>query len=196
MKLRIKLMNILKKSCYLLLLALLLVSCAQENKYIIEKGKVGNLTTKTHIKDLHTIFENDSIHVPVLVEKKEGQNFFFSDADEYEIFSNKGERLLAITPDKENDSVSTIKSIQIFDAKYKTAKGIGILSTFKQIKKNYIINKIETTLTSATIYIDELNATISIDKEEIGISKFSREEIFVEQIPDDSKIKYFTIWFN
>ena len=69
-------------------------------------------------------------------------------------------------------------------------------STFKDINTNYVINKVETTLSSATLYIDELNATIAIDKEDLGISKFSRKEILVEQIPNVSNIKFFTIWFN
>ena len=58
------------------------------------------------------------------------------------------------------------------------------------------MNKVETTLTSAMLYIDELNATIAIDKEDLGINKFSREEIQINQIPDLAKVKYFTIWFN
>ena len=189
-------MNILKKSCYLLLLALLLVQCKQENQYLIEKGKVGYLNTETFVKDLPTIFEQDSICIPLEKNKNKEVSLFFNDADEYEIFSKTGKKLLAVTPAEEDDSISKIKSIQIFDVNYKTEKGVGIQSTFQQIKKNYVINKVETTLTSATLYIDELNATISIDKVEIGISKFNNDEILIEQIPDISKIKYFTIWFN
>jgi hypothetical protein len=196
MKLRFKLMNLFEKSCFFLLLSLLIIQCTEDNKYIIEKGKVGYLNTNTYIKDLVSIFEGDSIYIPTLFKKNDDEKFFFSDAEEYEVFSKEGKKLLAITPAQDNDSISKIKSIQIFDPKYKTKKGIGIQSTFKQIKNNYVIDKIETTLSSATIYIDELNATISIDKEEIGISKFSREEILIEQIPEVSKIKYFTIWFN
>jgi hypothetical protein len=73
---------------------------------------------------------------------------------------------------------------------------LSLKSIFKDIHKNYTINNVETTLTSATLYVDELNATISFDKEDLGISKFSRAEITVDQIPDNSKIKYLTIWFN
>ena len=62
-------------------------------------------------------------------------------------------------------------------------------STFKDISSNYVINKVETTLSSATLYIDELNATIAIDKKDLGISSFSREEILIDQIPDVSNIK-------
>ena len=89
-----------------------------------------------------------------------------------------------------------IKSIQIFDPNFITEKGISLRSTFNDINKNYTINKVETTLTSATLFIDELNATISIDKKELGLNAFSREEVSIDQIPDIAKIKYFTIWFN
>lgn len=176
---------------------LLFVQCTKENEYLVEKGKVGYLNAQTSIKELKDIFKYDSIKIhTVLMDEKVSENLFFNDSEDFEIFSKEGKKLLTITPVKESDSVSKIKSIQIFDAHYKTKKGLGIESNFKQIKNNYEINKIETTLTSATLYIDELNATIAIDKEEIGVSKFSREEIFIDQIPDVSKIKFFTIWFN
>ncbi|MBK5210586.1 MAG: hypothetical protein JJE44_13950, partial [Flavobacteriaceae bacterium] len=104
--------------------------------------------------------------------------------------------LLEIVPTNLNDKSSGIKSIQIFDNRYKTSKGISLQSTFKDINEHYTVNKVETTLTSATLFIDELNATISIDKKELGMTSFSRAEVALDQIPDAAKIKYFTIWFN
>jgi len=101
-----------------------------------------------------------------------------------------------ISPAIQNDSLSKIRSIQIFDTKFKTESGISLLSTFKDINANYTINNVETTLTSATLFIDELNATISIDKKELGLQSFSREKVTLDQIPDLAKIKYFTIWFD
>ena len=52
------------------------------------------------------------------------------------------------------------------------------------------------TILSAHIDIDELNATMSIDKKEIGINEFNRDKIKADQIPDLARIKHFTIWFN
>jgi len=59
-----------------------------------------------------------------------------------------------------------------------------------------MINKVETTLSSATLYIDELNATITIDKKELGINPFSVDKVKLEQIPEMAKIKSMTIWFD
>jgi len=54
-------MATLKKITYLCMVALLFMQCAKENKYLIEKGKVGYLTKTTTILELHSIFEKDSI---------------------------------------------------------------------------------------------------------------------------------------
>lgn len=180
----------------LIVLMIFFTSCSVDNSYRIDKGQVGKLNKKTKIRDLKSIFSTDSIKRNLSLIEEEEETSFFNDNDEYEIYSKDGDKLLSIIPVEQKDSTSKLKSIQIFNPIYKTEKGICLLSTFKDVKENYMINKVETTLTSAMLYIDELNATIAIDKEEMGLHKFSREEISLDQIPDVSKIKYFTIWFN
>ena len=54
----------------------------------------------------------------------------------------------------------------------------------------------EPELYGATLFIDELNATISIDKQELGLQAFSKQQVSKEQIPDLAKMKSFIIWFN
>ncbi len=190
-------MPIFKKITIIFFVSLFFIQCAKENQYLVEKGKVGLLDKETSIQELTSIFVKDSIVSSLSVNSNEQGNKLFSvDNDEYIVYSKKGKKLLEIVPAEINDSLSKIKSIQIFDSHFKTEKGISLLSTFKDINENYMVNKVETTLTSATLFIDELNATISIDKEELGINRFSREEISLDQIPDIAKIKYFTIWFN
>lgn len=189
-------MKIKIKFICLTLLTLLFVQCSNKENYIIENGKVGLLNRSTEIKDLKFLFAKDSICTKISIEKDKDEESFFNDNDEYEVFSKEGEKLLSIVPVKQKDSTSKLKSIQIFTASYKTKNGLNLFSTFKDIKENYIIDKVETTFTSATLYIDELNATIAIDKKDLGMEKFGREEVALDQIPDISKIKYFTIWFN
>ena len=190
-------MSIIKKIVYLVLVSFLFVQCSKENQYLIKKGRVGYLTKETTVLELSSIFKEDSIVSNLSLNNSDNKDKLFSlNNDEYEIFSVKGDKLLEIAPTNKNDSLSKIKSIQIFDRNYKTDKGISLQSTFKDINEHYMINKVETTLTSATLFIDELNATISIDKKELGLNSFSREEVTIDQIPDIAKIKYFIIWFN
>ena len=170
------------------------MSCSDSAKYKIKKGQVGHLTQKTTIHDLQEIFKNDSI-VTNLSEGALGDNYF-QDDDEYMIFEKGGKHLLTIVPKEQLDSTSTIKSVQVFDKRFKTESGINITSTFLEVNANNNIDKIESSFSSATLFIDDLNATISIDKEELGLKAFSNQQVSKEQIPDLAKMKSFTIWFN
>lgn len=185
--------NILK-SILVVFVAVLLIKCTNNDKYDITKGKVGVLTTKTTVKELNTIFENDSI-VKILSEGAKGSNYF-QDDDEYLIFEKGGKHLLTIIPKEQLDETSTLKSIQVFDNRYKTENGLNINSTFSEINANVKISKVETSILSATLFIDELNTTIAIDKEELGLKELGLQKVSVEQIPDLAKIKSFIVWFN
>ena len=186
----------MKKSVLFLfsLSLMLFVSCDDSKKFQIKKGQVGHLTPKTTIQELDKIFANDSI-ISNLSEGALGDNLF-QDDDEYMIYEKGGKHLLTITPKDQLDSTSTIKSIQIFDKRFKTDTGLSLSSTFLDINANNNINKVESTFSSATLFIDDLNATISIDKQELGLKAFSSQQVRKEQIPDLAKMKSFTIWFN
>tara|TARA_R110002049_G_scaffold609_3_gene3429 strand:+ start:8140 stop:8706 length:567 start_codon:yes stop_codon:yes gene_type:complete len=174
--------------------SLLIISCGDGGKFKIEKGKVGHLTTKTTIEELESIFENDSI-VKNLSEGALGDNYF-QDDDEYLVFEKGGKHILTIVPKEQLDSVSTIKSIEVHDARFKTETGININSSFSEINVNNNINRIESTFSTATLFIDDFNATIAIDKEELGLKDFTTQKVTLEQIPDLAKMKSFIIWFN
>ncbi|WP_299061189.1 hypothetical protein [uncultured Polaribacter sp.] len=171
-----------------------IISCSGNSKFKIEKGVVGNVTTKTTIQELSDIFKNDSI-VKNLSEGAQGDNYFQED-DEYYIFEKGGKLLLTILPKEQLDSTSTIKSIEIHDARFKTESGININSNFIDINANNNINKIERTFSSATLFLDNLNTTITIDNEELGLKEFNTQKVTIEQIPDLAKMKTFIVWFN
>jgi len=115
--------------------------------------------------------------------------------DEYLIYNKNGKHLLTIVPKEQLDSTSTIKSIQIFDDRFKTTTGLNIRTSFSDVRANNTIDKIESSFYSATLFIDELNATIAIDKEELGLKAFSNQKVTIEQIPDLAKMKSFIVWF-
>ena len=173
--------------------SLFITSCSKNDKFKIEKGKVGLISTLTTVKDLETIFKNDSI-VRNLSEGALGSNYF-QDDDEYLVFEKGGKHLLTIVPKEQLDSTSTIKSIEIHDNRFKTELGISLKSNFSEINVSNSIRP-ESTLQSVTLFLDELNATITIDKSELGIKDFISQKISLEQIPDLAKIKSFIIWFN
>lgn len=179
---------------YLSIVSLLFItSCSNSERFEIQKGKVGHLNTKTTIQELSTIFKNDSI-VSKLSEGALGDNYF-QDNDEYLIYDKEGKHLLTIIPKDQLDSTSTIKSVQIFDDRFKTTDGLNLRTTFADIRLNNNINQIESSFSSATLFIDNLNVTIAIDKEELGLKAFSNQKVTLEQIPDLAKMKSFIVWF-
>lgn len=178
----------------LVIISLGIVSCTNNNKFMLDKGMVGEITTTTTVSDLDEIFKNDSI-VKKLSEGALGDNYF-QDDDTYLIYEKGGKHLLTIVPKEQLDSTSTIKSIEIHDSRYNTKLGINLNSRFSEINSNYAVRP-ETTLQSVTLFLDELNATIAIDKEELGLRDFAMSQrVSLEQIPDLAKIKLFIIWFH
>lgn len=177
-----------KQITFILILAISLlgVQCTQ-NDYLVAKGRVGKITKKTTEKDIKNLFAKDSI-----VEDTE-KTVLSKDEKRYQIFS-QGKKELEITFSKQ-DSLFAISNVQLFSDKYKTEKGISVKSTFNDIHKNYTINSTEATFSSVVLFINELNATISIDKSQTGITNFATQKIELEQIPDAVKVKYFTVWF-
>lgn len=169
------------------------ISCNNTDKFVIEKGKVGAITTSTTVQDLEKIFKNDSI----VVNYSEGAlgNNYFQDDDKYLIFEKGGKQLLTIVPKEQLDSTSVIKSIEIHDPRFETKEGLNLNSNFSQINANNQL-RVESTLRSVTLFLDELNATITIDKDELGLRDFSIQKVSLEQIPDLAKIKSFVIWFD
>lgn len=172
----------------ILTVALLSLQCSQ-NSHLIAKEKVGSITKKTTEKDIYKLFESDSIVTDTVTP--------LSSLDEkiFKIFKKNGKKQLEITFAK-RDSVFSINNVQLFSEEYKTKKGISVQSNFNDVHKNYTISNVEATFSSIILFINELNVTISIDKSQAGIGQFSLEKVKLEQIPDATKIKYFTVWFN
>ncbi len=172
-------------------------ACNGNADFLIAKGRVGKLNKNTKVKDLARIFKDDSLVVDIkdIDENSPAESKYFREDDQYIVYSKEGKHLLTITPLKQHDSSATLKSIEIFSNRYKTKKGISLYSPYKDIHASYAL-RITNTLSSAHIDIDELNATMTIPKKEIGINEFNREKIRLDQIPDLAKISHFTVWFH
>ena len=184
-------MSKIKFSLILLLLSIVLIQCKKEDNFILAKDQVGKILSTTQIHEIKSIFAKDS-----LVSHIGEGGFADAEYDEYLLYAKNGDHLLTIIPKEQHDSISTIESIQIFDKRYKTIKGLNISSTFKDIVENYTVNKVESTFTTAVLFVDELDVTITINKKELGINDVGTQKVSLAQIPDLAKIKTFTVWFD
>ena len=175
-----------------LLLAIIssIYACKKEqDPFQISKQHIGLLTDSTQVGSLEVIYANDSIV------KHVGGDEFIGAIDAIEIYAKGGASLLSLTPSEALDSTATIKTIKVIDPRYKTDKGLTVNSTFINIEDNYTISSIQTTITNIVVFVDEINAFFTIDKNVLpGELRFdSSTKIEAVHIPDDAKIKYFMI---
>lgn len=162
----------------------------KENDFLISGDNVGRLTKESLARDINLIFAKDSV-----VQDTVKLNFG-SGASKIMIYETGGKLLLTLTPN--TDSIATIQNVQINDKRFITENGITIESTFKDIKENYPIKKIITSLNNVVILIKNSDLYFTIDKKELPESLRYNANTKIEevQIPDKAKVKYMMVGWN
>jgi len=172
------------------IVSLAFIQCGKDSDpFLIKNGSIGNLTNQIKVKQIDSIFATDSI-----VKINSSPNALETQG-EVEIYEKGGKQLLLLSPNNENDPNSTITNIQVFDSRYKTEKGLTTASTFKDVKANYTIDNIETTINAVVVFLKETDVYLTIDKKSLPEELRYDMDIEIEagQIPDDAPIKYFMI---
>ena len=180
----------LKKIIALVSVTLLFIQCKEEiNPFLISNDSVGALTRGMTIKEIDSIFAQDSIV------KLYAQNEELPTQGEVEIYKKNGTKLVSISPVTNNDPDALISNFQFFDPSYKTDKGLNLSSTFKDIKANYKISNIETTISTVVIFLEDNDLFINIDKNELPENFRYNPNLIIDvtNIPDEAKIKYFML---
>ncbi|MGO3182415.1 MAG: hypothetical protein ACTIJ9_06230 [Aequorivita sp.] len=170
--------------------ALLFVQCGKDSDpFTINKDSIGSLNSEIKIKQIDSIFANDSI-----VKTNSSPNALETQG-EVEIYEKGGKKLLLLSPDDESDPNSTITNIQVFDSRYKTDKGLNSASTFKDVKANYTVDNIETTINSIVVFLKDTDVYLTIDKKDLPeeLRYDPNVQVEAEQIPDNAPFKYFMI---
>jgi len=171
----------------LVCLGIIAVQCEQKPKdttFLITKSSIGKLDKSSLARDIEVIYEQDSIV------KDTAKLLVGFGAKKIDIFQKGGNHLLTLTPS--SDSIPTIENVRIQDPRYKTEMGIGLHSTFKEIKSKYEISKILTSTKNVIVFIKNSDLYFTIDKKELPSSLRYAVSVNIEavQIPDDAKIKY------
>lgn len=185
--------TLIKHILILIVASISLMYCSPEKKqnpFQIGKHHIGLLTDSTQVKDLKSVFPNDSIvEFSIKGDEFTGQN------NDIDIYATTGERLLSLTPQQALDSTSVIESVRILSGKYKTENNVSILSTFRDIHENYKISKIDNLINTIVVSVNDINASFTIDKVELPANLRYDMSLNIEaiQIPDDAKIKYFIL---
>lgn len=183
------------KSNYILLLMLssfLFYNCESEKSddFQISGDQIGKLNKQSLARDIDLIFEKDSV-----VQDTVKLNFG-SGASKIMIYEKGGTLLLTLTPNR--DSIATFQNVQINDGRYRTETGVTKNSTFKDIKDNYSIKKIITSMNNVVVLLKESDLYFTIDKKELPESLRYNANTKIEevQIPDKAKVKYMMVGWN
>lgn len=175
------------------LVSIFFTACGEDkDPFLIKSGAIGSLTKEVQMKQVDSIFANDSIVKLSTIENVLGTQ------GEVEIYEKGGAKLLLLSPDNESDPDSPITNIQVFDSRYKTEKGISVESTFGDIKANYEIQNIESTINSIVVFLKDSDLYVTIDKKQLpeNLRYDMSAKIEATQIPDQAKIKYFMIGWD
>jgi len=185
-------MNKIKIIPLVLLLLVISTNCKKEKDttFLITQDSIGKLNRMSLARDIEIIFDKDSIVKDTVALK------FGNGAQKIKIYEKGGKHLLTLTPTL--DSIPIIENIRVEDIRFKTEKGIGLLSTFKDIKEKYTVKKVITSLNNVVIFVKESNAYFTIDKQQLPSSLRYASSVNIEavQIPDKAKIKYFMVGWN
>ena len=177
-----------------LFIILFWVGCSSKPKpFMILNKSVGMLTDTTLVKDLSSVFPNDSISKFISGDE------FLGDNSMIRIFEKKSQKLLLeLNPKESLDTMSTIQNIRIMDERFKTKKGVNKICAFGSIIENYNISSIQNTIRNLIISVDEINAYFLIDKNELpeDLRSDMNLKIDISSIPESAKIKDFFIqWY-
>lgn len=180
----------IKESWILIIVSgLIMLNCAKEENlyFLIGSDQVGLLTRNTTMAEIENIYSTDSLVSDSL------QISFGQGGRKLKVFEKGGKHLLTLTSN--SDSIARIGHILVADPRFKTAKGIGLQSTFAAIEKNYKIEKIITSMNNIIVLLEDSDIYFTIDKKELPahLRYTKNRPIEKVEIPGQAAIKYLMV---
>ena len=182
-------MNRIIPTLAILCIALLLSHCMPEKdiRFLIQADQVGPLKRSMALDSVELVFAKDSIV------RDTTPQVLGSTRNKILIFEKGGTHLLTLTTGP--DSIQPIDNVQIHDPRYQTVEGIGISSSFREIKAAYEIRKVVTSLNNVVIFVKNSDIYFTIAKDQLpGSLRYNPSlNIEVVQIPDKAQLKYIMV---
>jgi hypothetical protein len=155
-------------------------SDAQDN-HLLEKNRAGQIEIGMTIDELHTRYEPSS--TKLIATYVEGMF-----APVLEIYprgaAKKGRSPLVIAIDKDREWI--VDSIQVNDARFRTAEGIGVGSTLGDIRKAYTVKWIDFGEGKLYANVDEIGMSFELDFTQPPPEWYERRD--QRLIPDRAKV--------
>lgn len=158
--------------------------------FLISSDQVGFINKEVQFDKLRDLYARDSLVEDTLLLTIGSGN------KKLKIFEHGGQHLLTLTPD--TDSIPHVGHILVADSRFVTPEGIGLQSTFGEIKKQYPVRKIITSLNNVVILLEDSDLYFTIDKKELPahLRYTKTQPVELVEIPDQAKIKYLMVGWD
>ena len=111
----------MKKTLLIAFSSIVFMQCTKkEDPFLIQKDNIGVLQKEFTIKQIDSVFANDSI-----VKHVAGDEFTGNYTD-IEVYEKGGAHLLSLSPSESLDKNATINIVTIHDVRYKTDKNVTL----------------------------------------------------------------------
>lgn len=159
-----------------------------EDPYLITTGQVGKLRRSHTLAQLDSVYRADSL-------VRDTTRTELGNAGRIEVYEKGGKHLLTLSP--AGDSLGRIGNIRVHDKRFATDRDIYLGSTFGDIKEQYEIRKIITSLNNVLVLLKGTDVYVTISKESLPASlRYSQDPIEAVQIPDSAPVKYLMVGWD
>ena len=149
-------------------------------EFLIQEGKVGKVEINMPVEKLNNIYSKDKIEV---VNYKE-------DGNDYSLYKVYGDDKKKSEFEIETLCVDIcmVSRIMIFSSKYRTAKDIGIGSTYADLKSKYTVTSITGGEKGLIIYVDELSQ-VGFIVNVVGVTASPGQKLSKTVVPETTAIE-------
>lgn len=166
---------------------------SENDAFLITANQVGELTRGTTVRQLYQLFPSRQIK-----HTQTSGGFFDQVIDNYDIYSSEGRLLLTVSPTTANDTSAMINQIIVRDTLYKTAQGIGLNATLKDIREKYHNLKYIPTANQIVVSVPRTGINFLIDQHALEDNWWNdlTKEVENQNIPDSTRLEGVVIYWR
>lgn len=165
----------------------------ENDAFLINANQVGELTRGTTVHQLYKLFPSRQIK-----HSQTTGGFFDQVIDNYDIYSSEGRLLLTASPSVANDTSAMINQVIIRDSLFKTAQGIGLNATLKDIREKYHNLRYIPTASQIVVAVPRTGINFLIDQHKLDGSwrDNASKEVNNQNIPGSTRIDGIAVYWR
>ena len=166
---------------------------AEDDAFLINANQVGELPRGTTVRQLYDIFPSRQIK-----HTQTTGGFLDEVVDNYDVYSSEGRHLFTASPSTAGDTAAMLNQIIIRDTLYKTAQGINLNATMKDIRQHYHNLRYIPTANQIVVSVPRTGVNFLIDKHALEDNWWNSvtREVENENIPDSTRLSGIVVYWR